>query len=308
MKKIALNLLFGIFSVFTTQLMSQNFTENLTQSFNQLLENNQLQANDLHWIVTGNETSSVSNLQHVYFTQVLNGIEIYGTESSIHILPNGKTLSINNKFLKDSANKTSGSATPSITAVQAITSVANKLNYQITSSFNIAEPKDDASKKTIFTNGGISLSNIPTKLVYHITSKKELILAWDISIEEISGQDWWSIRVDATTGTILDKNNWMLSCSFEHDHDTHEILNYNKNLYDIPNYIKASEEAGVCNTCYEVTAMPLESPYFGARSIESGIEDASASPFGWHDTNGVAGAEFTVTRGNNVNANTKMQP
>ena len=27
-----------------------------------------------------------------------------------------------------------------------------------------------------------------------------------------------------------------------------------------------------------------------------------ASPFGWHDTNGVAGAEFTVTRGNNVDA------
>ena len=30
--------------------------------------------------------------------------------------------------------------------------------------------------------------------------------------------------------------------------------------------------------------------------------DTLASPFGWHDTNGVAGAEFTDTRGNNVNA------
>ena len=30
--------------------------------------------------------------------------------------------------------------------------------------------------------------------------------------------------------------------------------------------------------------------------------DPSASPFGWHDTNGVAGAEFTDTRGNNVHA------
>ena len=30
--------------------------------------------------------------------------------------------------------------------------------------------------------------------------------------------------------------------------------------------------------------------------------DPRASPFGWHDTNGVAGAEFTVTRGNNVHA------
>lgn len=30
--------------------------------------------------------------------------------------------------------------------------------------------------------------------------------------------------------------------------------------------------------------------------------DPTASPFGWHDTNGVAGPEFTVTNGNNVNA------
>jgi hypothetical protein len=25
-----------------------------------------------------------------------------------------------------------------------------------------------------------------------------------------------------------------------------------------------------------------------------------ASPYGWHDTNGVTGAEYTITRGNNV--------
>ena len=29
-------------------------------------------------------------------------------------------------------------------------------------------------------------------------------------------------------------------------------------------------------------------------------ENINASPFGWHDTNGMAGAEFTTTRGNNV--------
>src|SRR5262249_1428993 len=31
-------------------------------------------------------------------------------------------------------------------------------------------------------------------------------------------------------------------------------------------------------------------------------EDPLASPFGWHDTDGIAGAEFTDTRGNNVDA------
>ena len=30
--------------------------------------------------------------------------------------------------------------------------------------------------------------------------------------------------------------------------------------------------------------------------------DTLASPFGWHDTNGEAGPEYTITRGNNVHA------
>jgi extracellular elastinolytic metalloproteinase len=46
----------------------------------------------------------------------------------------------------------------------------------------------------------------------------------------------------------------------------------------------------------------MESPNDGERSIVANPADALASPFGWHDTNGVAGPEFTITRGNNVNA------
>jgi hypothetical protein len=34
--------------------------------------------------------------------------------------------------------------------------------------------------------------------------------------------------------------------------------------------------------------------------------NTTASPFGWHDTNGVAGAEFTTTQGNNVQAYTDV--
>ena len=30
--------------------------------------------------------------------------------------------------------------------------------------------------------------------------------------------------------------------------------------------------------------------------------DLVSSPFGWHDTDGIEGAEFTITRGNNVHA------
>ena len=53
---------------------------------------------------------------------------------------------------------------------------------------------------------------------------------------------------------------------------------------------------------YRVYAMPVESPNHGGRSLEANPDDATASPYGWHDTNGSTGAEYTITRGNNVHA------
>jgi hypothetical protein len=40
----------------------------------------------------------------------------------------------------------------------------------------------------------------------------------------------------------------------------------------------------------------------GTLELLNGIEDVEASPYGWHDTDGAAGAEFNFTRGNNVHA------
>jgi hypothetical protein len=48
---------------------------------------------------------------------------------------------------------------------------------------------------------------------------------------------------------------------------------------------------------YRAFEFPLESPNDGARTLVQQPADATASPFGWHDTNGAAGAEFTITQG-----------
>lgn len=62
----------------------------------------------------------------------------------------------------------------------------------------------------------------------------------------------------------------------------------------------AAKESNLSVDSYEVFAMPIESPYYGARTIEVLPAHPTASPFGWHDTDGSAGAEFTVTTGNNT--------
>jgi hypothetical protein len=85
-----------------------------------------------------------------------------------------------------------------------------------------------------------------------------------MSIRQPDQKHWWHLWADAATGVILAKVDW------------------------------------IANDTYEVFALPKESPSDGPRTVEANPADLTASPFGWHDTNGVAGAEFTVTRGNNV--------
>lgn len=304
MKRNANWMIFGLFFVLATNLMAQKSNVSIENSFVQLLENNTITHRDVQFEITDLNQSRISNITHIYYRQSLNNLQIYGTESGIHLLPNGEVLAQNNNFIKDVANRANGAAIPALTAIQAIQSAASQLNYQISEPLNVVSTKNNVSQESLISNGGISLSPIPAKLMYQLNQENELVLAWDISIQEITQHDWWSMRVDASTGVIVDKVNWMLSCSFEHDHSEDiEALNFNTNLYDIPNYKELSlNEELACTECYEVFAMPLESPYYGTRTIETLPANPTASPFGWHDTDGAPGAEFTVTRGNNVSA------
>ncbi|HVH35594.1 MAG TPA: M36 family metallopeptidase [Tahibacter sp.] len=51
---------------------------------------------------------------------------------------------------------------------------------------------------------------------------------------------------------------------------------------------------------YRVFPVPVASPDHGAHTLVTNPQNAEASPFGWHDTNGAAGPEFTILRGNNA--------
>lgn len=299
--------MFAFTLVLATNVNSQNIEQSINQELDQLLENNKITQQDFQWVITSQHTSRTSGITHVYYSQTLNGIEINGSQSSIHIYPNGRVLKSNNQFVKNVAQKSAGRTNVSINAIQAVQAAANHLGYSISENLSVIERKSTVNQESVLSKGGISLSDIPAKLVYQITEDNKLALSWDISIEEIAQQNWWSVRVDATSSSILDQVNWMSSCNFDHDHSIHETLDYNKNLFDIPNYCEIIEEISnessiVIPNSYEVFAPPIESPYYGARTIETLPANPTASPFGWHDTDGIAGAEFTVTKGNNADA------
>ena len=259
-----------------------------------------------NFIVTARHTSRVSGIEHIYLRQAANGIGIIGTESSIHKDRNGNIIKQHNNFVKD-IQSTVRSSAPNLSASDAINSVAQQMGYAI-SGLQEIERIGTVNQKTIYNKAGISVSNIPVELAYFYQEGMGTTMVWQLSIEEIDSSDWWEFLINASTGAIISQVNYTVSCfneghDHEHNHDTidTEIKESDTNkplLYTVPN------NPALLPNSYNVIAMPDESPQHGSmgRQVLVDPHDTTASPFGWHDTDGVAGAESNYTIGNNTDA------
>ncbi len=118
-------------------------------------------------------------------------------------------------------------------------------------------------------------------------------LVYDVRLE--TEDHYWRLWISATEGTIIKKKDLMLNCSFG-DRDISESQ-CNHQVQDI----SPANSFGV-NESYVVYPTPIESPYHGTRQLIISPADDIASPFGWHDIDGMEGSDFTDTRGNNVYA------
>ncbi|WP_051285364.1 M36 family metallopeptidase [Aequorivita capsosiphonis] len=266
-----------------------------------------IKVNNGSYVITNENISRVSEVRNVYLRQAINGLEIYGTESSVHFDKTGKVLVVHNKFLAD-APATLKNSSQGITAKQAIVSVANQMGYKVS---NLQEIKNigGKNKSVVFNKANISSEDIPTKLMYYYKEGVGTQLIWELSIAEKTSSDWWNFLVDASTGRILDKDNWTVSCNILGDHRDHlhaassaAVPFVGPMREPVRNNTEASLSTAPPAASYNVFAMPTENPNYGTRTLVTNPENLLASPYGWHDTNGVEGAEYTNTRGNNADA------
>lgn len=100
-------------------------------------------------------------------------------------------------------------------------------------------------------------------------------LVWNLDVATPDKRRWWNVNVDAEDGRV-------------------------RSLGD-----------RISHASYRVYEQPIEHPGYATpappgdgRTVAIDPPDPLASPFGWHDTDGVAGAESTLTVGNNVDAYT----
>lgn len=252
-------------------------------------------------VVTSSHVSSLSGITHTYTRQTLNGMEIIGTESSVHVDQSGKVLAFHNNLIP---NVTSfvRSSSHAMSEVQVIASVAQQMGYGTISGLTKLS-KNVQSNANVYEVPNISKRDVTVKPYYYFSKDTGVIAVYEVFVYEKSAEHAYNFYVDAISGNIVYKSDLITSCSFEisgeHNHESNE--SHKPALANVDSFVGPLEETALVGT-YNVYPLPVESPYYGSRTLVSNPEDLTASPFGWHDTNGAAGSEFTTTQGNNVRA------
>lgn len=294
-------------SSLSAQIMNRPHQDFVRQALVNTEQGKILLQEDLNFELTDFYSSKNSGLQHIYVRQTFNGLEIMGTESSIHIGKSGTISSVKSKFVNSTAKRGFKSdPNPRITAVQAVQSAANHLGYTLSQSLQIINQDFSLDRKMKLSPAGISKSEIPARLMYFLQEDGNLVLVWDLSIEASQKDEWYSVQINAENGQIVNKVSWKNECNFGHAHEHHdgEMVHFHHPQSSVKAKISEKPTNMLLGAAYNVFPLPLESPYYGNRELifEDDVVNSNASPFGWHDTDGVVGNEYTTTRGNNVNA------
>jgi hypothetical protein len=204
-------------------------------------------------------TSPHNGVTHLYLRQAHRGIGVVGAEINANVAADGSIVSLNSSFIPNlrAAIRGEGAAR---SAEASVKGVAQSLGLQAPGQLKVKEHRGGPAAEVVFDTNGISLEPITTRLVYQ-PAGDVVRLAWQIELYEPDGDHWWNLRVDASTGEVLARD----------DYAAHADGSYN--VFPIPN--ENPDEAGGVRTLVVNPA-------------------TSASPLGWIDD------DQTLTQGNNV--------
>jgi len=213
--------------------------------------------------VTNSSTSEHNQLTHIYFQQQFQGLDIHRGIVNVAVTADGRILSVGSQLIRDLSARIS-QQTPALSASQAVEVAGANAGLTKSGPWQETSQLSAASGDVVVTGAGLPPEGAAAKLMYDVHADGSIRKVWHTVIR--SSEDWGEITVDAASGEILRRTSWE------------------------------------SNFSYNVFASPLGDPDDGGRSIvqEHNVYDATASPYGWHDTNGFPGHEYTTTQGNNV--------
>ena len=298
LQKIPIFLFVFNLMIFNLSFLNAQYTavENLLEQYS--IQNGLDPTDFTDWYLSSEHISNTSQVRHSYIYQRYNGIEVYNSLFSFHEMQTGILLHTNNQFIQNLANKINVTS-PSLSHLDALTIFSDNQNYDNSNFPNQISGISGTDQRITFSGGSISEREIKVKLMYYPKSETEVNLVYDFDILEYNTSDWWSVKIDAIDGSILSMVNWTVSC--KHDHKTNTENKHSCSEHSCST-LNSKKSPSLNPDSYNVFAAPTESPSHGGRTLVADPADGTASPYGWHDTNAIAGPEYTITRGNNVYA------
>ncbi|MEM9929081.1 MAG: M36 family metallopeptidase, partial [Bacteroidota bacterium] len=248
--------------------------------------------------------ASPNGTQHVYVAQRVHGLPILNAAAALHFRGNRMVY-------RTSDLATNLAAVPYPAPAFSAQIAATKAVKAVTTGFGTpVATGTDEDGNTTFSWEAVSPEAVKTKLLYYV-AEAGIRLSYRVLIDQYAAQsDYWHVVIDAENGAVLAQDNMVLKCDFgaptHHQHDyangcaqhAQEDTPISERFFN--RSFSAPAQEMVEDSRYNVFPFGEESPIHGERIIEKSPAHPVASPFGWHDTNGIEGAEFTITRGNNV--------
>jgi extracellular elastinolytic metalloproteinase len=260
-------------------------------------------------------------LTHVWIQQSTNNIYLYNVIIGIHINKDGQVVHSSGKFIDKVDEK-----------INSLDYRINMTNSVMISAKLMSENKwnGTVNKKNKIENGYFvfeplaGLTNDPVKVrkfYFYDETKDKLRIGYEVTLENDDHSNSFSYHIDGVTGELINKIDNVIHCQFENQLSKSEIIkkalgdsilppntirfrnnNSNNNNNDRLDNTNNTDAIISETSSYNVFPYFVEAPSFDSRQIISNPFDVVASPYGWHDTNGAAGAESNLTTGNNVDA------
>ncbi|HEY3385208.1 MAG TPA: M36 family metallopeptidase, partial [Saprospiraceae bacterium] len=239
-------------------------------------------------------TDQSSGITRIYFQQHYEGIPVNNAILNLNITKDGIVFFATNRFVRDLYKKINTTKAE----IHPLEAIANLATHLALAPVPLRLKVWESDSLVVFEKNDFAREDITAALVYQ-PANDNVFLSWDIFLAPLSTHDSWSARVDAMTGKVIKVDNWTLYChvdggSYYHVEDACEDHSH----FEDEEILPLLPDDPVSPT-YNVWPAPYESPDHGPRTLVTNPADTIASPYGWHDTNGQPGHEYTITRGNN---------
>ncbi len=201
----------------------------------------------------------------VYLQQTLNGLDIVNAYANLAVQSNGTISSIYSSFVDTTKMNTSVQRFAELSPESALTALAHHYGWPNVSGTRVAAISPLAiGQIALIEAPAIAREAVAYANAYVPRENGQLEPAWRLNVQPVVSDSWLDASVSQLDGSVLFVADWTADAQ------------------------------------YEVFAYPKESPSDGPRTRVVDPANSTTSPYGWHDTDGIAGPESVRTRGNNT--------